>query len=110
MLRNGPSLFEIFNSINLTNIHIEKALVLPSDPNIHRIINIIVDDNSHLIIFSKSNQLNSGDWIKHMKVSKGDSISIELRLATGKIQANFFLLIFLRNPMQFDALNSNMYK
>jgi len=33
-----------------------------------------------------------------------------VRLATGKIQANFFLLIFLRNPMQFDALNPNMYK
>jgi hypothetical protein len=39
-----------------------------------------------------------------------DSKKDFVRLTTGKIQANFFLLIFLRNPMQFDALNPNMYK
>ena len=83
----GPAVFpaagyieicmEVFNSMNLTNIYIEKALILPSDPNIYRTIRIVFDNDNqfHICMYSKLNEYDSGDWIKHMNASKGDSSS-----------------------------------
>ncbi|CAF1070363.1 unnamed protein product, partial [Didymodactylos carnosus] len=88
----GPAVFpaagyieicmEVFNCISLTNIYIEKALILPSDPNIYRTVRIVLDENnqSQVSMYSKLNEYDSGDWIKHMKASKGDSSSSSTQL------------------------------
>ena len=81
----GPAVFpaaayieicmEVFNCMCLTNIYIEKALILPTDPNIYRTARIVLDDSSqsHISMYSKLNEYDSGNWTKHMTASKGDS-------------------------------------
>ena len=80
----GPAVFpaaayieicmQVFNCMYLTNIHIEKALILPSDPNTYRTARIVLDDNSqsHISMYSKLNEYDSGNWTKHMTASKGE--------------------------------------
>lgn len=80
----GPAVFpaagyieicmEIFNCMNLKNIFIDKALILPSDSNIYRTVRIILDENnqSDISMYSKLNEYDSGNWTKHMKAVKGN--------------------------------------
>ncbi|UJR29474.1 hypothetical protein I4U23_010686 [Adineta vaga] len=102
----GPAVFpaagyieicmEIFNSMILTNIQIEKALVLPSDPNTYRTIRIILDDinQSNISMYSKLNEYDNGNWIKHMKATKGDSSSSSLPQWTNNIKSRCSFSIF----------------
>ncbi|CAF4138687.1 unnamed protein product [Rotaria socialis] len=83
----GPAVFpaagyieicmEVFNCMSLTNVHIEKALIIPSDPNIYRTVRIVLQNNnqSQVSMYSKLNEYDSGHWTEHMKASKGDSAS-----------------------------------
>jgi acyl transferase domain-containing protein len=80
----GPAVFpaagyieicmEVFNCKSLIDIHIEKALILPSDPNTYRTVRIVLDEisQSQVSMFSKGNEYDLGHWTKHMKATKGD--------------------------------------
>ncbi|CAF1547122.1 unnamed protein product, partial [Adineta steineri] len=65
---------EVFHSMNLKDIQIEKALILPSDPNIYRTIRIVLDDKnqSQISMYSKLNEYDSTNWTKHMTAVKDD--------------------------------------
>ncbi|CAF1661462.1 unnamed protein product, partial [Adineta ricciae] len=73
---------EVFNSMNLKNIHIDKALVLPSDRNSYRTIRTVLDDSnaSNIFIYSKSNEYDSTNWTKHMTASKDDPVTVSPEL------------------------------
>ena len=68
---------EVLNSMNLTNIHINKALILPSDPNVYRTVRIVLKDDhqSNVTMYSKLNEYDPGNWTEHMNASKGSPSS-----------------------------------
>ena len=83
----GPAVFpaagyieicmQVFNCMSLTDVHIDKAMLLPSDPNVYRTVRIVLDggSHSHVSMYSKLNEYDAGNWTKHMSASKGDSAS-----------------------------------
>ncbi|CAF0807397.1 unnamed protein product [Adineta steineri] len=85
---------EVFHSMNLKDIQIEKALILPSDPNIYRTIRIVLDDKnqSQISMYSKLNEYDSTNWTKHMTAVKDDipassSSNLQLPEWTNKLKS-----------------------